>query len=160
MEDYYTDLDEVLGELQGLDSKDDSKRDELVEEAEGFLEQIKIHMASIRDPAEKKEAQKKSATYEKKLKSIKRKALLGDGGGAEATGPKMSGVDKSKQGLDKLTNAKQMLVDTEEVGNKVLSDLSVQKEVIKRSTQTMKETNKELTIAQKLANKMGRWWRA
>jgi len=53
-----------------------------------------------------------------------------------------------------------MLADTEEVGTKVLSDLAVQKEVIKRSTKTMKETNQELSMAQKLANKMSRWWRA
>lgn len=37
MEDYYTDLDEVLGELRGVDSKDQNKMDELIEEAEGFV---------------------------------------------------------------------------------------------------------------------------
>jgi len=72
----------------------------------------------------------------------------------------MSGVAKSRQGLDKLNKAKDLLADTEEVGQKVLSDLAIQKEQIKRSTATMKETNKELSVAQKLANKMSRWWRA
>jgi len=62
--------------------------------------------------------------------------------------------------LDKLNKAKDLLADTEEVGQKVLSDLAIQKEQIKRSTATMKETNKELSVAQKLANKMSRWWRA
>jgi len=71
-----------------------------------------------------------------------------------------SQVDKSKQGLAKLNGAREMLAETEEVGTKVLSDLAIQKEVIKRSTKTMKETNQELSMAQKLANKMSRWWRA
>jgi len=117
-------------------------------------------MASILDQKEKKEAQSNYAKYKRKIDSLKRKALLGDGNSQAAAGPPGSGADKSRQGLDKLNQGRDMLMGTEEVGQKILSDLAVQKETIKRSTQTMKDTNSELSVAQKLANKMSRWWRA
>eukprot|EP00471_Norrisiella_sphaerica_P005354 CAMPEP_0184481552 /NCGR_PEP_ID=MMETSP0113_2-20130426/3109_1 /TAXON_ID=91329 /ORGANISM="Norrisiella sphaerica, Strain BC52" /LENGTH=156 /DNA_ID=CAMNT_0026860745 /DNA_START=23 /DNA_END=490 /DNA_ORIENTATION=- len=156
MEDYFADLDELFAEIKSS-SNNKAKVDELLMEADDIITQLKIEMASISNPEEKNKAMAKTKSYEKKIQAYKRKALLGDGEGSASAGPQMSSVEKSKEGLHKLKNAKQMLAETEEVGNKVLSDLAVQKEVIKRSTNTMKETNKELSIAQKLANKMGRW---
>mmetsp|Transcript_998 Transcript_998/g.1940 ORF Transcript_998/g.1940 Transcript_998/m.1940 type:complete len:163 (+) Transcript_998:29-517(+) len=158
--DYYEDLNAIFGEIKGLDSKSNkSKIEELLEDATEILGDVEINMASIKDPAKKKEAQEKYSMYKRKIQAEKRKTLLGP----ETEGNKgadMSGVAKSRQGLDKLNKAKDLLADTEEVGQKVLSDLAIQKEQIKRSTATMKETNKELSVAQKLANKMSRWWRA
>mmetsp|Transcript_29549 Transcript_29549/g.48096 ORF Transcript_29549/g.48096 Transcript_29549/m.48096 type:complete len:166 (-) Transcript_29549:50-547(-) len=158
IQDYYADLDELFGEIKAETKK--GKIDELLSEADEIVGQIKIEIASITNPNEKKEALSKTSSYEKKIQAYKRKALLGPQDDSADGGQKLSSVDKSKQGLAKLNGAREMLAETEEVGTKVLSDLAIQKEVIKRSTKTMKETNQELSMAQKLANKMSRWWRA
>mmetsp|Transcript_30467 Transcript_30467/g.56915 ORF Transcript_30467/g.56915 Transcript_30467/m.56915 type:complete len:164 (-) Transcript_30467:380-871(-) len=159
--DNYEELNSIFTEIKGLDAKSDkSKIEELLEDATEILGDVEINMASIKDPAKKKEAQEKYNMYQRKIKAEKRKTLLGPEKTEGNKGADMSGVAKSRQGLDKLNKAKDLLADTEEVGQKVLSDLAIQKEQIKRSTATMKETNKELSVAQKLANKMSRWWRA
>ncbi|GAB5367343.1 hypothetical protein AAMO2058_001222200 [Amorphochlora amoebiformis] len=155
LDEFFKDLDSIFAEVKGI--SDTAKQDKKFDEANEILNDIQVEILSIPSKSEKAEAKKKYQDYKKRLQSIKRKALLE---GGEKTTSNLSGLEKTKQGLNKLNGARDMLMGTEEVGQKILSDLVEQKETIKRSTATMKDTNSEIRKSHKLAKKMGRWWRA
>mmetsp|Transcript_29551 Transcript_29551/g.48097 ORF Transcript_29551/g.48097 Transcript_29551/m.48097 type:complete len:108 (-) Transcript_29551:362-685(-) len=90
IQDYYADLDELFGEIKAETKK--GKIDELLSEADEIVGQIKIEIASITNPNEKKEALSKTSSYEKKIQAYKRKALLGPQDDSADGGQKLSSV--------------------------------------------------------------------
>jgi len=91
--DNYEELNSIFTEIKGLDAKSDkSKIEELLEDATEILGDVEINMASIKDPAKKKEAQEKYNMYQRKIKAEKRKTLLGPEKTEGNKGADMSGV--------------------------------------------------------------------
>jgi len=80
--DNYEELNSIFTEIKGLDAKSDkSKIEELLEDATEILGDVEINMASIKDPAKKKEAQEKYNMYQRKVLDL----MLNNMWGSEKT---------------------------------------------------------------------------
>lgn len=150
-------IEDLLAEVKS--SGDSGKKDKLLKDADEALGDAQIEADSMTSADNKRAALEKIKELKLRMRTAKRARLAGTDDGKAGAEASVSGVEQSRQGLAKLEGARQMLLETEDVGAKVLSDLTVQKETLKRTTAKMKETNGELSLANKLANKMSRWWR-
>ncbi len=67
--------------------------------------------------------------------------------------------ESRENSLQTLKDARDKLLETEEVGKDTLSHLASQEETIKSATRKIKDTNSNLDTSNKYLTKMSRWWR-
>jgi hypothetical protein len=145
--EYTTELDKLLNSSDNLDNLDN------IQEAEDLLKVMhREHGVKHMDIV---------ASYKKKIDNYKLKALFGSTGIDTNTISNNSGRKQSvlsrdnySSRTDMLANSINQLLETEVVARNTLENLDKQTDTIVRATNRTKDINSDLSISNKLANKM------
>lgn len=78
---------------------------------------------------------------------------------AELLGSEDRSVQATTDSLDRLKDARAILLECEEVGANTLTDLKRQRDVLTSVQSNLKNTESELTVSNTFLNRMMRWWR-
>jgi|NOAtaT_7_FD_contig_21_1098702_length_701_multi_13_in_0_out_0_2 hypothetical protein len=168
LEDYEAEVNEILDAL----SSDPQEAEDQVQEAKAVLKQMDITYRGLADKTKKAEWKGRIQALESKLSDRQKKALTGSaslkassGAGkgksgdafySDPSGMVKESFDEQKKVLDA---ARRELAETEKIGEETLLKLAEQKEVIKKTHDNVKEINDELSGANKILTRMGKWWR-
>jgi transcriptional regulator NrdR family protein len=115
------------------------------------LETAKIEQYSIKNPKER-------LVYQDTIKKLSTKLLLhNEHSKSQQNQQKLNEINTSS--LDKLRQAKQQLIQTEEIAKETAQALAIQKESIKNINDNLKNTDQELDKSNAFVRSMSRWWR-
>ncbi len=124
--------------------------------AEDELSQFEIHVKGIKDPNLKAECTKKIKKYRETLEAAKRAKLFG---GSSEQDRELNDDERHQATMARLQQARQQLLESEEVGQTTLANLETQKETIKRTQSNVNKMNSQMGTADKLLTRMSKWWR-
>lgn len=119
--------------------------------------QIKIEIHSVSNQEKKDGYLSKIQQYNTLLAKY-RKSLLTSSITINHGNNKTS-EQRSQESLALLQKSNQQLAETEAIGIDTLQHLGKQRETIQASIDKLKKTNDNLTLSNKLLNRMNRWWR-
>ncbi|XP_030757205.1 vesicle transport through interaction with t-SNAREs homolog 1A [Sitophilus oryzae] len=167
------DITAQIGLLASSGSKDRrqliSNIEKHVEEAQELLEQMELEVREV-ESSKKQRCRTKLDCYRAELKrltleyikarSVKQEALYDS---AEDTDVRIS-IDQKQRLLDnsetleragrKLNEGYRVVIETEEIGNQVMRNLSEQRETIQRSRNRLRETDEELGRSSRILGSM------
>lgn len=168
------DITAQIGQLTASVSKDRrqliSNIEKHVEEAQELLEQMDLEVREV-ESSKKQRCRTKLDCYRAELKrltleyikarSIKQEVLYDS---SEDMGDVRISFDQKQRLLDnsetleragrKLNDGYRVVVETEEIGNQVLKNLSEQRETIQRSRNRLRETDQEISRSSRILNSM------
>jgi uncharacterized coiled-coil DUF342 family protein len=149
-------LDELFRQISDI-KDDNSKLEADLAEAESEIKEMKLQLVTVPNKQKKDEYLEKINGYQKLVNKY-RKSLL-TGGSSNNPRSKLTPDARGEDSLQTLKKAQAQLAETEGVGVNTLENLQKQKEVIKKVNNNTKEINDELSLSNKLLNRMGKWWR-
>ncbi len=68
-------------------------------------------------------------------------------------------MDKTETSLKRLESCRRQLQETEEMGDSILSNLSLQREQLEKTRANSKEIVEEQRVSMSLLARMSKWWR-
>jgi len=157
MDQHVESLDEIL---QGAeDGKNPEEIEKQIQEAEDILQEMKIELHSVTNKQKKDDYIIKMQSYQRIIAKHKKTILTTSTSSMNGTREPLSATQKNQESLEVLKKAHAQLIETEDVGIGVLSNLAKQKETIKKVKGNLDDSNQELVYSNKLVNRMGKWWR-
>ena len=147
---------ECLKDLCNDFDKESTNTDQLIEEADEIIEQIKIELSAIPRGPRRNEIENTIKNYKDKLLKQKKINLLGSD---ENRVDNRSKTQIEHDSLLALEEARKQLMESEEVAHETLGELERQTEVMKNTNRNINATNEELGYSNKLLTRMGKWWR-
>ena len=145
-------IDEYLNSLESLLTEPSND----VAEIEDVMKQLEIQIHNITDSKRKQEVAQKIAVCKKAVDEWRCKALLENKNGFNHN---MSKIHREDARLTTLQNARNTLIETEDVSRSILNNLNQQEDTIRRAVDKTKTINSALSSSNRLLTKMGKWWR-
>lgn len=148
--------------------KDDKvKKQELIDEAEDTLKQMKMEVHGVGNKQQKDAYNAKIANFNTRIAAAKKSLLFSGSSSAAAASSgastiaahQQSQAERSQQSLEVLKKARQQLAETEQIGTETVTNLAKQTEQIKGMAEKTRDVNSGLSHSNKLLNKMSQWWR-
>mmetsp|Transcript_28234 Transcript_28234/g.91010 ORF Transcript_28234/g.91010 Transcript_28234/m.91010 type:complete len:163 (+) Transcript_28234:188-676(+) len=158
--EYEQELEETIREAMGkIEAGEDAKA--LLAEAQELVDQLKIEARS-------KEAKKKVAAQEARVKELRDRTSLFGGAkkgssasGATSTADRQRLSDareRASTSTAQIQQTKELLDEIEDTGADIITELHRNRETIEKINGHVKETKGELDKADKMVTRMGKWW--
>lgn len=159
-------VDECLGEIEimMMDHTQCDKVEARLVDVSDTLDQMKMELHSVKSQAAKEHYNSRIRAFHARIGVVRKTVLFA---GASSSSSYVAGTkgcvqtieQKQQVSLNILRQANKQLAQSEQLGLETISNLQGQGEQIQGTTRKVEDVNNHLSHAQKLLNKMSRWWR-